>query len=240
MKRKSFIIILAVAFMFSLSAIPVLAQEIDYCKGNFDYDKDVDGSDASTFKSDYGRSGLSNPCPLDGPVPVLKTGQTVSYEPGDDGDLEKGVASPNPRFTDNGDGTVTDNLTGLIWLKNANCMRFFITDPGPNERRWQYAIWAANALQSGYCGLTDNSSAGDWRLPNKRELLSLIDDGRSLPALPVGHPFVGVQWYYYWSSTTYASYELYAWYVPMGSGDAIGNGNKLSDLYCVWPVRGGR
>ena len=34
---------------------------------------------------------------------------------------QKGVAWPNPRFTDNGNGTVTDNLTGLIWLKNANC-----------------------------------------------------------------------------------------------------------------------
>ena len=50
-----------------------------------------------------------------------KTGQTTCYATGDDGDLEKGVAWPNPRFTDNGNGTVTDNLTGLIWLKNANC-----------------------------------------------------------------------------------------------------------------------
>ena len=40
---------------------------------------------------------------------------------GSDGDLQKGVAWPNPRFTDNANGTVTDNLTGLIWLKNANC-----------------------------------------------------------------------------------------------------------------------
>ena len=55
------------------------------------------------------------------PAPVHKTGQTTSYATGDDGDLEKGVAWPNPRFTDNSDGTVTDNLTGLIWLKNANC-----------------------------------------------------------------------------------------------------------------------
>jgi len=52
---------------------------------------------------------------------VPKTGQTTSYATGDDGDLEKGVAWPSPRFTDNSDGTVTDNLTGLIWLKNANC-----------------------------------------------------------------------------------------------------------------------
>ena len=48
------------------------------------------------------------------PAPVPKTGLTSSYLTGDDGDLQKGVPSPNPRFTNNGDGTVTDNLTGLM------------------------------------------------------------------------------------------------------------------------------
>jgi hypothetical protein len=43
---------------------------------------------------------------------VPKTGQTTAYVAGNDGYLEKGVAWPDPRFTDNGDGTVTDNLTG--------------------------------------------------------------------------------------------------------------------------------
>jgi len=38
----------------------------------------------------------------------------------DDGDVRAGVASPNPRFTDNNSGTVTDNLTGLVWIKNTN------------------------------------------------------------------------------------------------------------------------
>ena len=52
---------------------------------------------------------------------VPETGQTATYAIGDDGQLEKGVAWPNPRFTYNGDGTVTDNLTGLIWLKDTNC-----------------------------------------------------------------------------------------------------------------------
>lgn len=52
-------------------------------------------------------------------APVPKTGQTTSFAPRDDGGLEKGVAWPNPRFTDNSNGTITDNLTGLIWLKNA-------------------------------------------------------------------------------------------------------------------------
>ena len=53
-------------------------------------------------------------------APVEKTGQTTSCAAGDDGALKKGVAWPSPRFTDNADGTVSDNLTGLIWLKQAN------------------------------------------------------------------------------------------------------------------------
>ncbi len=53
---------------------------------------------------------------------VLKTGQTTTFATGDDGDYQAGVPVPNPRFTDNGDGTVTDNLTGLTWLKNASCL----------------------------------------------------------------------------------------------------------------------
>ena len=52
-------------------------------------------------------------------APVPKTGQTTSYGTRDDGALEKGVAWPTPRFTDNNNGTITDNLTKLIWMKNA-------------------------------------------------------------------------------------------------------------------------
>ena len=52
---------------------------------------------------------------------VPQTGQTATYAAEDDGAIRAGVPLPSPRFTDNSDGTVTDNLTGLIWLKNANC-----------------------------------------------------------------------------------------------------------------------
>ena len=62
-------------------------------------------------------------------APVPKTGQTTIYAAGDDGALQKGVAWPTPRFTDNDNGTVTDNLTGLIWMKNANA--FGAKKPGP-------------------------------------------------------------------------------------------------------------
>ena len=97
------------------------------------------------------------------------------------------------RFTDNGDGTVTDNLTALIWLKNANCF---------GAKNWATALSDANALASGSCGLSDGSIAGGWRLPNGNELHSLIDLAQSNPALPAGHPFTGVQVNLYWTSTT--------------------------------------
>ena len=62
----------------------VFAQDI--CVGDFDYDGDCDGSDATRFKQDFGRSVFKNPCPPDSPVPVAKTGQTTLHSTADDGD----------------------------------------------------------------------------------------------------------------------------------------------------------
>jgi hypothetical protein len=65
---------------------------------------------------------LANCGPVsEAPAPVPQTGQTTPYAPGDDGSIRAGVPWPSPRFTDNGNGTVRDNLTGLIWLKNGSC-----------------------------------------------------------------------------------------------------------------------
>ena len=175
------------AVIIVLFLMPLTASAQDFCEGNFNYDDDVDGSDAFTFKTDFGRSLLKNPCPPDGPAPVEKTGQTSSYNLGDDGDLEKGVAWPNPRFTDNGDGTVTDNLTGLIWLRDANCSVFNA------PRSWEDALnIIVPQLEDGFCQLMDGSIPGDWRLPSVKELQSLIDFGEANPPLPSGHPFTNV------------------------------------------------
>ena len=53
-------LIISLVFMLLLSASSVLATT--YCNGNFDSDKDVDGSDAFTFKQDFGRNSYENPC----------------------------------------------------------------------------------------------------------------------------------------------------------------------------------
>ncbi|HZX48626.1 MAG TPA: DUF1566 domain-containing protein [Nitrospirota bacterium] len=118
-----------------------------------------------------------------------------------DGDTQAGMVWPNPRFTVSGD-CVTDNLTGLMWTKDANL-------PG-TYKTWQQVIGYANGLS--LCGYTD------WRLPNRKELHSLTDYYRSYPALPSGHPFLNVQSYYYWSSTSSASFEDSAWFVSIWDG----------------------
>ncbi len=158
-----------------------------------------------------------------------KTGQTTSYAVGDDGDVEKGVVWPAPRFIDNGDGTVTDNLTGLLWLQAANCF---------GAQNWTAALTTVNALANGGCGLSDGSSAGDWRLPNAKELTSLIDYSQSGPALSPGHPFSGVQLNFYWSSSTYALSTSEAWNVFLNDGRRLFS-NKGNAHY-IWAVRGGQ
>jgi hypothetical protein len=162
------------------------------------------------------------------PAPVAKTGQTTSYATGDDGNLKVGAAPTGPRFTDNGDGTVTDNLTGLIWLQDANCYGVV---------NWSTALGNANNLGTGTCGLTDGSAAGDWRLPNVNELDSLVDFGNTGPSLPSGHPFTSFSTsLLYWTSTTVAVSSTYAWAIDFPYGERRYK-TKTSSYY-VLPVRG--
>ena len=177
---------------------------------------------------------------------VPRTGQTISYGPRDDGALQKGVAWPNPRFTDNANGTVTDNLTGLIWLKNATCTIFFSGDTNGEKRNWDKALIAANSLGSGNCGLSDGSAAGQWRLPNIKELESLIDHAFFSPVLSnavgtgkwsAGDPFTVHLDSGYWSSTTLADNTDSAWGVPLEDGN-VADGEKTNNGRYVWPVRG--
>jgi hypothetical protein len=171
---------------------------------------------------------------------VPKTGQTTSYATDDDGDLQKGTPWPDPRFTDNGDGTVTDKLTDLIWLKNAN--RF-------GAITWADALNECNVLADDGGELTDGSVAGDWRLPNVRELQSLIHYAFMNPALSntagtgpwtSGDPFTAVQMTLYWTSTAHVNNPTgAAWCVALNSGYLGTRGKSENQFTPVWPVRGG-
>ncbi len=167
---------------------------------------------------------------------------------GQDGDYQLGVSWPNPRFTKNGDGTVADNLTGLIWLEDADCF---------GEKVWADALAAANGLfdgstndpGSGDCGLSDNSGAGAWRLPNVKELQSLVSFGIWGPAVPntagtgqwvEGDPFSNVgSTNSYWSSNSYAPIPVHKWKMTIHNGTTSATQSN-SDFVHVWPVRGGQ
>jgi hypothetical protein len=171
--------------------------------------------------------------------PVPQTGQTTCWnssgnmidcaDTGQDGDIQAGVMPPDPRFTDNEDGTITDNLTHLIWLKDADCFGI---------RTWAQALTDANTLNSGECGLTDGSVEGDWYLPNRNELTSLLDLENFNPALPTDHPFMNFQSSGYWSSTTFAGGPNHAWFVNFFNGGVDNFSKTFLDDF-VLPVRGG-
>jgi hypothetical protein len=165
------------------------------------------------------------------PAMVPVTGQTNSYATGDDGDLEQGVAWPSPRFTIQANtNCVKDNLTGLIWARNADL--FGVTNLGA-------AI--TNCMTLDYGGHTD------WRLPNISEILSLTISPYYDPSIvnaagtgqaTEGDPFnnypVGAV--AYWSSTTCSWAPTYAY---CGMSHYVTTVNKLkSDTAYTWPVRG--
>ncbi|MBI4689287.1 MAG: DUF1566 domain-containing protein [Nitrospirae bacterium] len=141
--------------------------------------------------------------------------------------MQKGVAWPDPRFTVNGD-CVTDNLTGLVWMKS----------PDSTTKMWTDAITYSNNLS--LCGYTD------WRLPNVNELESLVNAGQADTASWLNSQgFSNVQPDYYWTSTTYAFGTNFAYVVNIYDGKMLYYGSKTISynytyLYYVWPVRGGQ
>ena len=177
-----------------------------------------------------------------GPAAVWQTGQTTIYYAGDDGNIKAGVPWPLQRFKDNGDGTVTDNLTGLMWLQDANCINThysgFDADNTAGDGRvtWEHALDFIAGIND---GTYPNCGAGytDWRLSNRRELQSLTDFSTYYPALQTGNPFSNVQSYWYWASNTYVTTYDAAIAQSVGIGYQYIWG-KIGD-FNVWPVRSG-
>ena len=166
-------------------------------------------------------------------IQLPKTGQTGCWDlngnvidcvtTGQDGELQAGASWPDPRFSDNGDQTMTDNLTKLVWSKDAN--------PGGNTT-WQSSLDYIKGLNS-----QNWLGHHDWRLPNINELKSLINSQQPNQSVWLASQgFGNIQSSWYWSSTNYANN---AWVVTMSEGYVRGDyykGNGLS----VWPVRGGQ
>lgn len=151
-----------------------------------------------------------------------KTGQATVYTAGDDGTYQKGwwknktIANNKVRFIDNGDDTITDRATGLMWEKI----------PSSSTYTWSAAI--AHAEQLTLAGYTN------WRLPNINELLSLINYNSYYNA--TYSPFFdAMQTGSYFSSTAYKEYIWFKWGIDFYIG--LNAYYDITDAYYVICVR---
>jgi hypothetical protein len=128
------------------------------------------------------------------PAGLLATGQTQCVQddlatlgpcPGglahQDGDVRAGLARS---YTDNGDGTITDHVTGLMWEKLSDDDSIHDRDHDyDNMREAFFATGGAHFNKVARLNRHRLAGYGDWRVPNRRELESLIDAGRVAPAI---------------------------------------------------------
>ncbi len=126
----------------------------------------------------------------------------------------RGSAAPTPNLVDNGDQTITDTARSLTW----------------DKRETTIMAWDA-ALT--YCETSAHAGQTDWRLPNRNELASLVDNTITTTPL-INAAFSNAVASFYWTSTTYAPNTANAWSVGFGNGN-ISNGGKAGNSYvrCV-------
>jgi len=122
----------------------------------------------------------------------LKSGQTTSYAAGDDGATQLGVARS---YTNNGNGTVTDNATGLLW------QRCSVGQSGASCATGSASSMNYATAETTCAGLT--TAGKTWRLPSVLELTNLTDYGTSSPSINVANFPATVDNPFYWSSTPY-------------------------------------
>ena len=123
----------------------------------------------------------------------------------------EGLKNSPARFTDNGDGTVTDNQTGLMWLREPDCLSNLAWSAGLATVR-SFNTVSDSVKCQGYGG-----TYHDWVLPNRVELMSLIDYDRDYPAVLPGI-FAVTSEGRYWTSTTAASAPDHAYTVNFDNG----------------------
>ena len=180
--------------------------------------------------------------PSGGSLPA--TGQTRCYNtsgavipcssadwPGQDGFYQTGC-SMQDRFVDNDDGTVTDLCTGLMWQKDTADVDGDGQITTADRLSWQNALL--------YCHSLELAGYTDWRLPNVRELQSIVDYGRSEPALnPVFGTASSPHWWYGSSSSIPVTPDV-ALYIRFDNGFIGANSPKSADTEVyVRAVRGG-
>jgi hypothetical protein len=173
-----------------------------------------------TCKSSYTIGG--------GALGLLATGQTTSYSTGDDGAYQ---GTLRRSFTDNGDGTVTDNITGLIWQKCSGGQNNDSTCSGSfSVFDWSSAVTYCSSL---------TLASRTWRLPNVNELQGLVDFGKSSDPFINTIAFPGTGGFVYWTSTLRNGFQdILAWVVNFSGIMRDPTMNKTSQFLYVRCVTG--
>jgi len=153
---------------------------------------------------------------------IAKAVRIAGYHLPSDRKAKKSI-SADVRFIDNGDGTIADTKSGLIWVKNPHTD---MLEQFKGEMPWRAAINACKAL--------DFAGYNDWRLPTVEELRGLVDYTKHEPAIDKVF-FSDTKSSWYWTSTTVAGYPGLAWSVYFYYGYVYGYNKDINNY--VRPVR---
>ena len=181
-------------------------------------------------------NGLAEEMSTDQSATLWRTGQIGTYDgngtkidfqnSGQDGDLQRGEPWPEPRFINNGDGTITDIMTGLIWLKDGKCF---------GTLKWHSAGKAVDAFNDNpkvFECTNYSASFSDWHLPTLTDLSSLLNANESILSNYLNlQGFSAVQTGMYWTGSTYMN-SLNAWSVDFRDG-TISYKGKMENLFLL-------
>ena len=180
-------------------------------------------------------------------ITLPATNQTVCYDTAgvvinctatrQDGALRMGASWPDPRFSDNGNGTFTDSFTGLVWMSDNTCLKTTSTAGGTIANFLQ-ALNAVANLADGLCGLTDGSVKGAWRIPNINEANSMYDVKNN--TLAADAPFknrVSTTYAHIYTSTTYKKDPNQIIYVSASGGANLSCSKTIACVYAIIAVR---
>lgn len=200
-----------------------------------------DVSELATLLAD----GTLPPCdPNANPSRLPASGQLVSYRAGDDGAVRAGASL---QYADNGDGTITDLNTGLMWEK--------LSDDGTiHDRDTSYTWTQAFDVKIAALNAASFAGYGDWRLPNVKELQSIIAYSMAAITRPAVDPVFDTgcvaacsvltcscaaseSGAFFWTSTTVATDSSHAWVVYFHAGDVYDQSKDAAHF--VRAVRGG-
>lgn len=130
-------------------------------------------------------------------------------------------AEKKSEYKDNGDGTITDSGTGLVWIKDAGVKA------------------SSRVKASEYCAGLKTGGYSDWRLPTVKEFATMISPSHGNEEL---RRILGVWGFvnigdFYWTLLGDATFDDFAWNVDTGFSPMPADKKKNN---FVWPVRGGK